>query len=122
MSGLNAFCDKIEGKGLYKNRLSISFNITGGEKLMREKWLSLLFDTEGNLFDSQTIKCPACKEKGVEYLFTGDAKTRIGYLQVWCSKCLRGIYVSRAKAPDNARFLSFDEEHPNIVPDYEIDD
>lgn len=89
---------------------------------MREKWLKLLFDTEGNLNDSQAIECPACKEKGVEYVYTGDVKTRIGYLQVWCGRCLRGIYVSRAKAPDNARFFSFDEEQTNMVPNYEIDD
>ena len=50
----------------------------------------------------------------------GDERTRVGYLQVWCNKCLKGIYVSRAVAPQNAKFITFNDDVNNFVSEYEI--
>ena len=41
-------------------------------------------------------------------------------MQIWCNKCLKGIYISRAVAPVNAKFVSFDEDLKKIVPNYEF--
>lgn len=54
------------------------------------------------------IKCPNCSECGIDYIYVGDVDTRIVFLQIWCNKCLKGIYVSRVVAPENAKFVTFD--------------
>lgn len=89
---------------------------------MREKWMKILPRITENLSDLQSVECPNCGENEVEYLYVGDEKTRIGYMQIWCNKCLRGIYISRVMAPDRARFVSFSEDINKIVPKYEFDD
>ena len=89
---------------------------------MRETWMKILPKLIDNLANPQEIQCPNCGEHGVEYLYIGDEKTRIGYFQVWCNKCLKGIYISRAKAPANARFVSFNHDLIGMIPKYEIDD
>lgn len=89
---------------------------------MREEWMKILPKLIDNLANPQEIQCPNCREYEVEYLYIGDEKTRIGYFQMWCNKCLKGIYVSRAKAPVNARFVTFDHDLNEILPKYEIDD
>lgn len=89
---------------------------------MREKWMKILPKITDNLSDTKFIECPNCGERGVEYLYIGDEKTRVGYLQIWCNKCLKGIYISRAVAPTNARFVTFDDEISGIIPEYEFDD
>ena len=68
------------------------------------------------------IKCPSCGKRGMDYIYIGDGDTRIGYLQVWCNKCLRGIHVSRAAAPPNAKFVTFETDLKGIVPMVEFVD
>lgn len=68
------------------------------------------------------MQCPSCGEHRAKYLYIGDEKTRIGYFQIWCNKCLKGIYISRAKASADARFVSFDHDLNGTIPKYEIDD
>ncbi|MBD5449062.1 MAG: hypothetical protein HDR28_02655 [Lachnospiraceae bacterium] len=89
---------------------------------MREKWINLLPKIIDKPSDIQHIKCPNCGECEVDYLYVGEKKTRIGYMQVWCNKCMKGIYVSRVMAPTNARFVTFDEDVSGIVPKYKFDD
>ncbi len=89
---------------------------------MREKWMKILPKLTDNFVNPQEIQCPNCGEQEVEYLYIGNEKTRIGYFQIWCNNCLKGIYISRAKAPVNARFVSFDHDLNGIIPKYEIDD
>ena len=66
------------------------------------------------------IKCPSCGKCGMDYIYIGDGDTRIGFLQVWCNKCLRGFYVSRAAAPPNAKFVTFETDLKDIVPKIEF--
>lgn len=90
--------------------------------MMREKWMKILPQIIENLSDLQFVECPNCGENDVEYLYVGDEITRVGYMQIWCNKCLRGIYISRAVAPDRAKFVSFDEDVSGMIPKYIFDD
>ncbi len=41
------------------------------------------------------MKCPSYGEcGGIDYLYIGDRDTRIGYFQLWCNKCLKGVHIS----------------------------
>lgn len=63
------------------------------------KMLPQLMD---NFDTANQMKCPSCGECGrIDYLYIGDRDTRIGYFQLWCNKCLKGIHISRAIAPLN---------------------
>ena len=82
-------------------------------KLAWERTISELIKVFDN---SNQTKCPRCENRGIDYIYIGDGDTRIGYLQVWCNKCLRGMYVSRAVAPPNAKFVTFETDLKGIVP------
>lgn len=71
-----------------------------------------------NLQETSQIKCPNCAKSGIDYIYCGDETTRLGFMQVWCNECLKGIYISRAVAPTNAKFVSFDDELKDRVPQY----
>lgn len=68
----------------------------------------------------EQIMCPQCNEKCIDYLYIGDKKTRIGYLQVWCNNCLNGIYISRAAVPNGLKMISFEDTIGlnGIIPHY----
>lgn len=66
------------------------------------------------------VKCPNCEKYGLDYIYIGDGKTRIGYLQIWCNECLQGICVSRAAAPPNAKFATFESDVRRMVPEIEF--
>lgn len=70
--------------------------------------------------EATEIPCPHCHEKSIDYLYIGDEKTRIGYLQVWCNNCLNGIYISRVGIPEGVKMISFQEnvDLDNIIPRY----
>lgn len=56
---------------------------------MRENWYKLI----GELTHAEKLKCPNCEKKGIDYLYIGDEKTKIGYLHIWCNGCKKGIYI-----------------------------
>ncbi len=85
---------------------------------MRKKWYKLI----GELTCPEKIKCPNCKKKSIDYLYIGDRKTKIGYLQIWCNECKKGIYVSRVKIPPNMKFVSFEESKDIELPLYDLSD
>lgn len=89
---------------------------------MRKEWMKIVPQIIDNLSNIKQVQCPRCGKYGIEYLYVGDEKTRVGYLQVWCNECLKGIHISRAIAPVNARFASFDDDLSGIVPVYELDE
>lgn len=88
---------------------------------MRERWMKILPQITDNLSDLRVIQCPNCGEHEMEYLYIGDEKTRIGYFQLWCNNCLKGISISRVKAPVNAKFVPFDYDINSIVPKYDCE-
>lgn len=88
---------------------------------MFKKWLiEVAAKISGKECEAREIKCPHCNKKNIDYLYIGDKETRIGYLQVWCNNCLNGIYISRAKAPEGLKMISFEEanDSDNIIPHY----
>ena len=89
---------------------------------MREKWMKMLPQLMDNFDAVNQIKCPSCGEcGGIDYLYIGGSDTRIGYFQVWCNKCLKGIHISRAIAPLNAKFVTFDTDLTDIVPKFKLE-
>ena len=87
---------------------------------MKKEWIKIISKMVDNLDDISQIKCPNCGECKLDYRYIGDEKTRIGFLQMWCNKCLKGIYISRVVAPKKAKFLSFDDELEGIIPNYDF--
>lgn len=87
---------------------------------MREKWMKIVSQMVGDLDNAHQIECPNCKKEAIDYLYIGDEKTRVGYVQIWCNACLKGVYISRAIAPINAKFKTFEEDIKDIVPQYEF--
>lgn len=68
----------------------------------------------------EQIMCLQCNEKCIDYMYIGDKKTRIGYLQVWCNNCLNGIYISRVAVPEGLKMISFEDAIAlnSIIPHY----
>lgn len=87
---------------------------------MRKEWERIIPQIVENVEDIDKIKCPNCKECGIDYMYIGDSHTRIGFLQIWCNKCLKGIYVSRAVAPLRVKFVTFDTDLKDLVPKFEF--
>lgn len=87
---------------------------------MKKEWIKTVSEIMDSLDNTNQIKCPNCRKSGIEYIYVGDEKTRVGYLQIWCNKCLKGTYVSRTVAPQDAKFITFNDNVKNFVPEYEI--
>ncbi len=87
---------------------------------MNKKWFDLVPKIVVDLQNTNQLICPNCGEQGIDYLYIGDEHTRVGYMQLWCNKCLKGIYISRALAPQKAKFVIFDTDIKDIVPQYEF--
>jgi len=83
---------------------------------MKENWIKLI----KHLNNVDKLECPNCKNRSIDYLYIGQAETKIGYLQIWCNKCKKGIYISRVKIPDNAKFVSFEDSGNVELPSYEF--
>jgi hypothetical protein len=73
------------------------------------QWFDVLKALVTGLGDRDLPTCPACRTNRVAYLYVGHEVERIGYLLVWCEACRVGIRVSRAKAPADAHFITFEE-------------
>jgi transcription elongation factor Elf1 len=63
------------------------------------------------------FQCPICGNKTIEYLYVGDRLTRIGFLRVWCSICLKGVHISRVSIPKDINMGDFNDELD--IPDFE---
>lgn len=88
---------------------------------MFKAWLiDVASKISGKECEAAEIPCPNCGAKSIDYLYIGDEKTRIGYFQVWCNKCLNGIYLSRVGIPEGLKMISFQEEVDldSIIPHY----
>lgn len=70
-------------------------------------WLSLSGDLAESA-DTGRIVCPSCGKGPIDFRFVGRIPDRIGYLDVWCRSCLRGIHISRVKVPEARPMLNLD--------------
>lgn len=91
-------------------------------KKMHKKWLSLTAKLIDNFDNMRELECPNCKAHEIDYLYIINEHDRIGYIHIWCSNCLTGIYISRARAPLNAKTILFGQvdELKKLVPEYKI--
>jgi hypothetical protein len=79
-----------------------------------------------NLRDDTVVKseciCPECGAITIDLQFIGDVERRIGYLDMWCTTCNRGIHMSRVLIPEGAPLISFDDPAEVVsarIPDFE---
>lgn len=89
------------------------------EKKVKKNWMNIVPQIINNLNHTNDIICPNCGKEKIDYMYVGDKNTRIGYLEIWCGNCLKGIHISRVIAPPNAKFLSLEDDIGNTIPDYE---
>lgn len=66
-----------------------------------QKWLAL----GEKLSEQKKLECPSCGKTAIDFQYTGNPSTRIGYLDIWCKACLKGIHVSRVRIPENETML-----------------
>jgi len=86
---------------------------------MYKDWVKLIPELRENLNNTSTITCPECGAHEIDYMYVVKDEEGLGYLQVWCNKCLKGIYISRTKAPEGAKTVSINEQKlENIIPEY----
>lgn len=87
---------------------------------MKIGWRGIIEKISENVSNIHQVRCPNCGETRLDYIYIGDVETRIGFLQIWCNKCLKGVYASRVVAPLNAKFVTFDSDVKSIVPPIEF--
>ena len=87
---------------------------------MKIEWTRVVSQMIEDFNNISQIKCPNCSKYGIDYIYIGDGSTRIGFLQIWCNKCLKGICISRTIAPLNAKFVTFETDLKGIVPKFEF--
>lgn len=88
---------------------------------MNKKWEKTVISILKNPKQTGELKCPNCGELKIDYLYVGESESRIGYLQIWCTKCLKGTYISRIQAPKDAKFILDDENIKEELPVFEIE-
>ncbi|MCP1226593.1 hypothetical protein [Sebaldella sp. S0638] len=84
------------------------------------EWLRLVCDDKEG---SEFLVCPRCKEKAVDYIYIGDKKSMIGYLQTWCNSCKYRIYISRVIMPEGLKTRDFKDDMsdlPEIIPEFKL--
>jgi Zn ribbon nucleic-acid-binding protein len=81
---------------------------------MRPKWLNIL-----KKFNFDSAQCPECStQNSIKYRFVADPLTKIGFLNVWCVECRRGVIFSRIKVPDKEIFVDMNSEEAVMDPCY----
>ena len=71
--------------------------------------------------DKRQAACPACGVPQIEYQYVADEKSRVGYVDIWCTKCGHGIHVSRVNVPAGATLISLHASDDCIrasIPEY----
>lgn len=88
---------------------------------MFKDWLNLGILLKKNAFSTHNFLCTECGKKSIDYLYVGDNKTNIGYFQMWCNSCNKGIHISRVMIPEEAKRIEFcdTESLLKLVPNYE---
>lgn len=78
-------------------------------------WRDVLKVVASPVEDSELPFCPTCGQQRVDYMYIGDAETRIGYLVIWCPACLHGVRMSRVRAPAGVHFMTFTDPDDAFV-------
>ncbi len=76
---------------------------------MFKDWVELYKQVHDGSRAKGDMACPECGNSAIDYQYVGDMKHRIGYLDMWCSACNKGVHFSRVGIPLGAQMLSFDD-------------
>lgn len=76
---------------------------------MFQDWLNMYTNIRKSTVTRSECICPECGANSIDHQFVGDVKKRIGYLDMWCTTCNRGIHMSRVLVPEGESMISFDE-------------
>lgn len=85
---------------------------------------SLWLDLAGKASDEELFKketCPSCHSSSLDFQYVVRASDRLGYLDVWCNSCKKGIHISRVTAPQGASVIDLNapnEELAARIPPY----
>ena len=84
-------------------------------KKLFNAWLKISMSMTDKLPNTSPMDSPGCGQNSVDMQYVGDAETRVGYLDVWCSSCLHGIHISTVKVPLSTNMLDFDTPNEQIA-------
>ena len=76
---------------------------------MFRDWLVIYKNIRESTVAKSECICPECGANTIDLQYVGDVKERIGYLDMWCATCNRGIHMSRVLIPEGASMISFDD-------------
>lgn len=82
---------------------------------MFQDWLTLykqIRDVRTKMVD---FICPECGSSSIDFQYVGDVSERIGYLDMWCTTCNKGVHLSRVSIPAGAPLISFDDPDEVLV-------
>lgn len=89
---------------------------------MFRDWLGMYKNIRESTVTKSECICPECGAKTIDLQFVGDLKERIGYLDMWCTTCNRGIHMSRVQIPEGESMISFDDRVEVVsgrIPNFE---
>lgn len=82
---------------------------------MFNDWLNLYKRIREGVTKSE-LTCPECSSGGsVDFQYVGSAEKRIGYLDIWCTSCNKGVHFSRVSIPEGFSLISFDDPDQILV-------
>lgn len=88
---------------------------------MFQDWLTIYKKTRDSTILKSDCICPECGANSIDLQFVGDIRERIGYLDMWCTTCLRGVHISRVLIPEGEPMISFDDPISTMtdrIPDF----
>ncbi len=80
---------------------------------MKKSWMRV-FLACSSINQIQSTPCPECSKVFLSCRYVADPATRIGFLTIWCSQCLKAATMSRVEVPDGVDFTAFGE--PSGIP------
>lgn len=89
---------------------------------MFQDWLNLYKAMRESSVNQGGLVCPECGSQSVDVQYVGDEIKRIGYLDMWCTSCNKGVHFSRVSIPEGVDFISFaapDEMIAARIPNFE---
>lgn len=89
---------------------------------MFQDWLQLYKKIHSAAFQKEDLACPECLSRSVDFQYVGDASRRIGYLDIWCTTCWKGVHFSRVSIPADRDMISFDAPDEVLtarIPEFE---
>ena len=88
-----------------------------------DRWLDAFIAIKEYPPGHAKVACPNCGQNTVDFQYVGNTATRVGYLDIWCNSCLKGIHLSRIiNIPENEDLIGFDEPPERVrdrIPNFE---